>query len=182
MEKTVDLSRVLKKSSRELADYADCVRDLLCNDKVRSMRGFIQHGGVTCLEHCVLVSYRSYVVCRGLGLDYRAAARGGLLHDMFLYDWHVKSGRHGLHAFSHPGEALKNAESQFALNGREKDIIRSHMWPLTLRPPKTKEAFWVSCVDKYCALAETGRDFHFYHNTRTKNGKYVPVRLRNDSL
>lgn len=159
MEKIIDLSHVLKKSSRALAEYESLVVDLLGNDKVRSMRGFIQHGKVTCLEHCILVSYLSYLACKKFGLDYRAAARGGLLHDMFLYDWHEKNSHCGLHAFSHPGAALHNAENQFVLSSIEKDIISRHMWPLTPAFPKSKEAVIVSFADKYCALIETKQNF-----------------------
>jgi uncharacterized protein len=43
------------------------------------------------------------------------------------------------------------------LNDIEKDIIEKHMWPLTLKLPKYKEAFIVSFVDKYCAFMESIR-------------------------
>jgi uncharacterized protein len=100
------------------------------------------------------VSYNSYLVCRVLGLDYQSAARGGLLHDFFLYDWHITKHEEGLHGFTHPGTALKNANKKFSLNKIEKDIIEKHMWPLTIRFPKYKESFIVSFVDKYCSVIE----------------------------
>ncbi|MGD9560097.1 MAG: HD family phosphohydrolase, partial [Oscillospiraceae bacterium] len=91
------------------------------------------------------------------GLDYRAAARAGLLHDLFLYDWHQHPSVTGarFHGFSHPAEALKNAEKAFALNDMEKEIILKHMWPLTLNPPRYKEAFVVLYHDKVCSFRET---------------------------
>lgn len=69
-------------------EYLDCVWDLLLNPAVRRMNQYVQHGSTTCLRHCLNVSYRSYCACRRLGLNYRSAARAGLLHDLFLYDWH----------------------------------------------------------------------------------------------
>jgi len=83
--------------------------------------------------------------------------RGGLLHDFFLYDWHVKNQRKGLHGFTHPRVALENAIEHFDLNDTEKDIIEKHMWPLTIRLPKTKESLVVSLVDKYCSLLEIAK-------------------------
>lgn len=138
----------------EFGEYVSCVEDLLDNSTVRRMDDFCQHGGVSTLNHCISVSYDSFLFCRRAGLDYRSAARGGLLHDLYLYDWHVKNGHHGMHAFTHPYAALDNAMTVSELNPREKDIIKKHMWPLTVIVPRFPETMVVSCVDKYCALRE----------------------------
>lgn len=137
------------------AEYRQCVEDLITSPVVLSMQDFVQHSNLSCLEHCINVSYKSYILCKYLNLNYRFAARGGLLHDLFLYDWHTSKPENGLHAFTHPAEALKNANMYFNLNDVEKDIIVKHMWPLTLKFPKYKESFVISFVDKYCAFTET---------------------------
>jgi uncharacterized protein len=137
-----------------LAEYEKCVGDMVSHDKVLSMDTFIQHGNVTCFEHCITVSYYSYRICRRLGLDYRSAARGALLHDFFLYDWHTEKTEDGLHGFTHPHTALMNAKCHFKLNEVEEDIIVKHMWPLTLNVPKFRESFVVTMVDKICAIME----------------------------
>ena len=151
----------LKKSKRDsktdyisYADFESIIRELAKSQVILSMKQFAQHSNVTCLEHSMRVSYCSYRVCKYFGLDYRSAARGGLLHDFFLYDWHVKNQRKGLHGFTHPRVALKNATEHFYLNDTEKDIIEKHMWPLTIRLPKNKESLVVSIVDKYCSFME----------------------------
>ena len=151
----------LKKSKRDSkadcvsnADFESIIKELAKSQVILSMQQFTQHSNVTCLEHSMRVSYSSYRVCKYFGLDYRSAARGGLLHDFFLYDWHVKNQRKGLHGFTHPRVALKNATEHFNLNETEKDIIEKHMWPLTIRLPKSKESFVVSIVDKYCSFME----------------------------
>ena len=136
-------------------EYRQSVRDLLADARVRSMRRFVQHGHVSCYQHCRRVAFLSYRVCRQLGMDSRAAARGGMLHDMFLYDWHQKSPYPQLHAFHHPAVALQNARCAFPLTDREQDIIRKHMWPLTPAFPRYRESFVVSLMDKYAALWET---------------------------
>lgn len=125
------------------------------NEKVRSMKRYVQHGGITCLEHCLFVSYVSYRVSRKWGLNSRAAARGALLHDFFLYDWHTENPYGLRHAFRHPQAALRNADRCFALTPLEREIIARHMWPLTFLPPRHPEALIVSLADKYCALTET---------------------------
>lgn len=83
--------------------------------------------------------------------------RGGLLHDLFLYDWHdhFKETGSRFHGFTHPKSAFKNADQFFHLNKVEKDIILKHMWPLTIIPPKYKESVVVCMMDKYCSTMET---------------------------
>lgn len=135
-------------------EYLDCIGDLINHEMVRSMKNYVQHCDIDCLEHSLYVSYSSYLICRRLGLDDRSAARGGLLHDFFLYDWHVKNQHRGLHGFAHPHIALQNANRYFQLNELEQDIISKHMWPLTISLPQHKEAFIVAMADKYCAFME----------------------------
>lgn len=147
-----------KMNPSELSDeYLDCISDIIEHDDVRSMKQFNQHKGVSCLEHCLNVSFRSYLICKKLGIDYRSAARGGLLHDFFLYDWHKENPHGGLHAFRHPKIASINANKNFDLNKCEQDVIKKHMWPLTVSLPKYPESFVVILVDKFYCIREAFR-------------------------
>ena len=69
-------------------EYLALVQDILEHPLVRSMEAYTQHGETSCLRHSINVSYLSYLYCRDHGWQARAAARAGLLHDLFLYDWH----------------------------------------------------------------------------------------------
>ena len=127
---------------------------------VQKMKQFIQHGEVTTYEHCLNVAITSYTICSYLHLHVKTKEmlRGAMLHDLFLYDWHDGRIRHreGLHAFSHPKVALRNANKAFALTKREQNIIRGHMFPATIfHPPCSKEAIIVNVSDKICAFQET---------------------------
>lgn len=141
----------------EQDDYLEQVADLLRHPEVRAMDTLPQHAPeVSCLRHSLLVSWLSYRLCRRLGLDARAAARGGLLHDFYLYNWQDKATHPDVsHAFDHPLVALENARARFPLSRREEDIIATHMFPLALsRPYHCPESLIVSTMDKVCAVAE----------------------------
>lgn len=141
-------------SVEDYAEYIECVEDLLAHELVQSMKRYTQHRGVSILEHSISVSYLSYRICKEVGLDYRSAARGGLLHDFFLYQRHVNKPYKGWHTLGHPKLALKNAEAISSLNRRERDIIVKHMWPISVRLPLYRETYVVSMVDKYCCATE----------------------------
>ena len=60
-----------------------------------------------------------------------------------------------MHGYKHPKYAAINAKELYpALTDKERDIIRHHMWPLTLALPNSREGFVVSLSDKYCATRE----------------------------
>lgn len=135
--------------------------DILSSEHFQRLKDFIQHGNVTVYEHCLHVALCAIKLNRALYANgrERELVRGAILHDYFLYDWH-KADAPGnihpkLHGFYHPGIALKNATRDFALSEREKDIIRKHMWPLTVNPPRCREAWLVCLADKYASTLET---------------------------
>ncbi len=87
--------------------------------------------------------------------------RGALLHDFFLYDRHNKDEPdykpiNGMwHLLTHPTQAWKNAKSKYpSLSKTEKDIIKRHMFPLTIIPPITKAGWLVCFFDKVIALSD----------------------------
>lgn len=135
--------------------------DILESTNFQSTREHIQHGTVTVNAHCINVAKHSLMLADKLKvrINQRELIRGALLHDYFLYDWHDKDHINPLrlHGFFHPGRALQNATRDFELTEREKDIIRKHMWPMTIIPPRCREAWIVTAADKWVSLLETLR-------------------------
>lgn len=133
--------------------------DILRSRNFRRTREHIQHGNVTVNSHVMNVARYSLALSEKLHIrcSRRELVRGALLHDYFLYDWHKPDPEHPhkLHGFYHPGTALRNAAREYKLTSREKDIIRKHMWPLTMTPPMCREAWIVTAADKWCSLMET---------------------------
>ena len=128
---------------------------------LRETARYIQHGNTSCLLHSIAVAYFSYRTARLLrgiaAFHERDLIRGALLHDYFLYDWHIPDPSHRLHGFRHPVRALENAQRAFALSDIERDIIRKHMFPLTPALPRYRESLLVSAVDKVCSVYECFR-------------------------
>lgn len=133
--------------------------DILKSRNFNRMKEYIQHGNVTVNAHVLNVARYSIAISESLHISCsrRELIRGALLHDYFLYDWHIpdKEHPHKLHGFYHPGVALQNAVREYKLTEREKNIIRRHMWPLTVVPPVCREAWIVTTADKWCSLMET---------------------------
>jgi uncharacterized protein len=102
------------------------------------------------------VAEKSLEISRKLHIkvDAESMVKVALLHDYFLYDWHDKN-HPKLHGFRHATIAANNAMRDFGLTKKEYRAIRTHMFPLNLRLPTSREAFILTLADKYCATLET---------------------------
>lgn len=138
--------------------FVDFVAETTAGSRLAAEEAFIQHGNTSCLLHSLAVAYYCYSIAKKLGfIEFRLSelVRGALLHDYFLYDWHISPRqKNGLHGFSHPFTAFYNALFDFELSEIERDIITRHMFPLVPLIPRFKESMLVSLVDKVCSLYE----------------------------
>ncbi|OPY00595.1 MAG: hypothetical protein A4E61_01948 [Syntrophorhabdus sp. PtaB.Bin184] len=152
--KVVKTRRILSVAGTEEnhREFSKIVRPLLEKEELRRLAHFRHHWNKTRLDHSMDVAWLSYVITKRLSRDYVSAARGGLLHDLFHYDWATEGPR--LHGLRHPRICLGNAEKIVDLNSRERDIIKKHMWPLTIMPPRYPEAWCVCLADTYCGVRD----------------------------
>lgn len=134
-------------------EYKKLVNDILNNDTFKKLDD-IKHHGTTRMKHSIRVSYKSYKMAKKLKLNYKEAARAGLLHDFFLSKKDRTVFDRFISTFTHPKYALALATENFDLNKREKNIIRSHMFPVNFALPKYKESWLVSFADKIVATSE----------------------------
>ena len=63
--------------------------EILNHPLFQSMSNYFHHGNTSCLAHTLAVAEMVYSTAQYLGLDHISATRGALLHDFYLYDWHV---------------------------------------------------------------------------------------------
>lgn len=120
---------------------------------------FIAHGTKTVAQHCRDVAVMSVKISQKLNIqiDYQRLIVAALLHDYYLYDWHVKDENHNLHGFFHGKKASDNAYRDYNVDQEIQNAIRRHMFPLTPIPPTTKIGIIVTLADKICATKETLR-------------------------
>lgn len=140
-----------------IQEFSDIVKPMIENEKVKQMDKFIQHGKTSCFAHCIAVAYISFWIAKKMRIhcDYSSLLRGAMLHDYFLYDWHIPDESHKWHGFHHAEKALENAARDFELTDIEKDIIYKHMFPLNRRLPRYRESYIVCVADKICSSYET---------------------------
>jgi len=132
--------------------------DIIDSDVYQQSNQFTQHGSTSTRDHMISAACVSLKISRSLHLhsDEQSLVRGALLHDFFLYDWHApKTVRPSKHPTCHSSYALESAANEFAINPLEAEIIREHMFPVTLRIPRHRETWIITIADKVCSIKET---------------------------
>lgn len=131
------------------------ILDILYTEEVQSLRLFVHHRFTNRLDHSLAVAHRSYRLAKALGLDHRAVARAGLVHDLFFYEGRDKGKVGGWgHNYEHPRIALANAKKITQISDLEADIILKHMWGASWVWPLYKESWIVTLMDKEVAILE----------------------------
>jgi len=135
-------------------EFAEIARNIISNPQILRLREIAHHRNTSRFDHVMEVAWLSFVTAKRFKLDISAVVRGALLHDLFYYDWMNPEEAPRWHAFVHPYIALRNAKKFYSLSQKEEDIIKKHMWPLTVIPPFHAESLIVAIADTYCGAKD----------------------------
>ena len=143
--------------------FEEILAEVISAGRYEEMKQYISHSDITVYQHCIKVARLAYTMAaskRRVRCDLRALVRGALLHDYYLYDWHDPNKGFRWHGFKHHRFALQNAMRDYDLSKKEKGIIYSHMFPLTIWTwPMSREAWYVTIADKRVATEETMKKY-----------------------
>ena len=138
-------------------EFLDIVSPIINNEEFLQRKNYAHHENESVYDHSMKVAFSSYLCAKKLKLDYKSVAIGGLLHDFYYEDWqnkHVHKKFFQMHGFVHARQALENSKKVFPelMNKKIENIILRHMFPLNITPPKYKESWIVSIMDKKCSM------------------------------
>lgn len=139
----------MEKIIQDKIDY------LIANGDFEQLKNYIQHSNYTTYEHSIAVASQSLYLVRkfNIKIDIDELITAALLHDYYLYDWHIKDRNHRFHGFFHGNKAMINALKHYNINKRQQNAISRHMFPLTL-PPTNRLGIIITIADKMCATKE----------------------------
>lgn len=169
-------------------DYYEIVKDILENNEFKKRKEYAHHGSISVYEHSLKVSILAYKLSKkNKNLDSRSIAIGALLHDFYYEPWQVKKTKTKFmkkHAFIHATQALENSKKNFPnyIDDKVEDIIKKHMFPLNITPPKYIESWIVTMIDKYVSMEVfTKPEFFLYlFNLKNNEPSYADRDLKKD--
>lgn len=133
-------------------EFNNIVNDILKNEEFIELKYEIHHG-ISRLDHSLSVAHLTYRIARFFRIKkYKEITRAALLHDFF------KSIDVPENSFvKHPLVAAKNAKEVFEINKMQENIIEAHMFPMSVKLPKSIGSWIVSGADKLIAIKEVTR-------------------------
>jgi uncharacterized protein len=114
------------------------------------------HGAISVYTHSIEVAETAFsMIEKSRSVDKKCIVRAALLHDFFLYEWHIWGMRYVLHGWVHSSIAAEKAREVFGISDKEYSCIKTHMWPWTLfHPPLCREGWIICMADKIVAIKE----------------------------
>lgn len=134
-------------------EYYDIVKDILNNEEFKKRKNYMHHGNTNVYDHSLNVSIMAYKIGKKLNMDVESICVGALLHDFYSTPWPERTEKTPFlkkNGFTHAKDALNNANMYFPelLNEKSENIILRHMFPLNVIPPKYKEGWLITILDK----------------------------------
>ena len=155
-------------------EWYELVEKILLSDEFQKRKIFVHHHNMSVWDHSTLVSFKSFLMARMFGADARVCAIAGLLHDFYDQAWistpdieKLDGGIHATymkqkksffqkHGFVHARNAVDNYLKYFPEyeNKKVTNSILRHMFPLNIIPPRYKEGWIITYVDKVNSARE----------------------------
>lgn len=149
-------------------EWYKIVEEVLLSDEFQKRKLFPHHHNISVWVHSILVSFNSFIYSKYFNADSRICALAGLLHDFYPDAWlyseelaKLENGRYTnnlkvkkplfeMHGFTHGKRAAENYVRYFPHleNKKITNSIKHHMFPLTICPPRYKEGYIITLVDK----------------------------------
>lgn len=135
-------------------------QNILSSEEYRFAMRREHHYNSNVADHSYSVAMTSLKVCKVLNklhikTDNKAMVRGALCHDLGLAKYRHTYTTGKQCCFQHPVDSVDVAKALLRdMNDTEEDIIRHHMFPLTIHPPKTVEGYVITYADKYCSVKD----------------------------
>lgn len=142
----------------EQKEYEDFLKVILEHPEFIKRKEFQHHENESVYDHCIKVSKLAYKIAKKLRIkNPEEVAIGALLHDFYDRPWQNNAEKVKFfkqHGFIHAAQAAENAKKYFPdlMNHRIEDMIRKHMFPLNIKPPRYIGSWIVNISDDIISM------------------------------
>ena len=138
---------------KDLYKFLLITNDILTNDNFLKLKNEPHHGNNR-YDHSVRVAIKMYKAIPDKDPNKVKAVRASLLHDFFYRSEMTNLTPMERYKY-HPAYSIKNSIKNFNIGKLEREMIRTHMFPLTNKIPKNKYSYKLVLCDKLVSIKET---------------------------
>ena len=155
------------KDNKLFNEWYSYVKDILKSEEFEKRKLYIHHDD-SVYHHCILVSFKSFIMAKKIHANEMISAIAGLLHDFYPKAWQYNEELYKkypeclrnqksifkMHGFVHAKEASKNYQIYYPniIDKKITNAIKYHMFPLTIVPPLYIEGWIVTLADKMITI------------------------------
>lgn len=152
----------------DYVEYYEIVEPFLLHKEFLKRKKYPHHINESVYEHTIRVSFDCFKIGKRKHLDYKSLTIAALLHDFYETPWQYDKTKKPFfeqHAFTHAHNAVENAKKVYGdkITDRIAEIMETHMFPVNIRFPRSKEAWLLTLVDKTDSMDFIMHPIMLYH-------------------
>ena len=137
---------------QDINNFLLITKDILTNNNFIKLKDEPHHGNNR-YNHSVRVAIKMYKMIPDTDPNKIKAVRASLLHDFFYNEEMSHLTKNERYKY-HPAYSIKNSINNFNIGKLEREMIRTHMFPLTKDFPRNKYSHKLIYCDKIIAIKE----------------------------
>ncbi len=138
---------------KDLYNFLQITNDILTNNNFLKLKEEHHHGNNR-YDHSVRVAIKMFKNIPDSDPNKAKVVRASLLHDFFYRSEMTNLTPMERYKY-HPAYSIKNSINNFNIGKLEREMIRTHMFPLTNTIPRNKYSYKLVLCDKLVSIKET---------------------------
>ncbi len=148
-----------EKEKKLLQKVQELGANVINSERFQAAWKIPHHRKLNVAEHSINVAKESVRIAtwlkrHGMNVNIEDAVCGSLLHDIGMTEKQIFRSPSWKKAYTHPDRGAIVARDEYRANAIQENIIRRHMWPICVIPPKHKEGWIVVAADKISSVKE----------------------------
>ncbi len=146
--------REKKNKYYDHVEFYEIVNSIVSHPEYEKRKEYPHHIDESAYEHMMRVAYDCFKIGKRRKMDYKSLTIAAILHDFYEKPWQYNTEHLPLfkrHAFSHAQNAIDNAKRVYGkevVTKKVESIMKTHMFPLNIKPPTSREGWLLTFIDK----------------------------------
>lgn len=143
-----------KNKYDDYVEFYELIEPIIKTEEYLKRKEFPHHIDESAYDHMIRVAFDCYKIGKRSKMDYKSLTIAAILHDFYEKPWQYQTEKLPLfkqHGFTHAQNAIDNAKKVYGsevVTKKVESIMKTHMFPLNIKPPTSREGWLLTFIDK----------------------------------